>query len=438
MKRTLLLIAGVCLIAACSTPQKETLPATNGNTVNQTAQLEFQGTQPDYQWVQLGEDGAVIARAIFGQSGLSCPSIETTDKGGTKSSVAMQARAQTMPDNFNIMVCEATLAASNLQSATLAGKNLTLPNKSPKRIVVIGDTGCRVKGNDVQNCNDNPDYGDDWNFVETAKDAAALKPDLVVHVGDYIYRESECSVPEKCGGSPVGDKWATWEVDFFKPAEVLLESVPWVFTRGNHESCQREFRGWFLFLDPRALTGTTFSQCTATSAPFNVTLDNLNLLVLDSSNEGDLNEYNQNAVENLKGSAPVWLVTHVPIYGISHYGNMQPSGDLQNAIKNSTVKFLVSGHIHFFEMLLFKDTPPQMISGGGATELDHPVSEKDFNDGLNELGAIGKDKNDPDKPASEIVDKFTFAYVDDQTDKWKITVMDQDGAKEKATYTIMK
>jgi Calcineurin-like phosphoesterase len=438
MKRMLLAIAAICLIAACSPTLKETPPATNGNTELQTAQPEVEAAAPDYQWVQLGDGGATIIRAIFTKRG-HCPSIDTTGKDGKKASVAMQARAQTMPDNFDITVCEAALSqADNLQSAVLAGRNLTLPNKSPKRVVVLGDTGCRIKGSDIQNCNNDPKYGDQWHFVKTAQDAARLKPDLVIHVGDYIYRESECGVPEKCGGSPIGDKWATWEADFFKPADDLLESAAWVFARGNHESCQREFRGWFLFLDPRPLTGTSFSQCAATSAPFNVTLDNLDLLVLDSSNEGDLNKYNRNAIENLKGSNPVWLVTHVPVYGISHYGNMKPSGDLQDAIKNSTVKFLVSGHIHFFEMLLFNDLPPQMISGGGATELDHPVSEKKFNDGLTELGAIGKDQNDPGKTASEIVDKFTFAYIDVESDKWKITVIDQDGTKEKATYAVMK
>jgi hypothetical protein len=79
-----------------------------------------------------------------------------------------------------------------------------------------------------------------------------------------------------------------------------------------------------------------------------------------------------------------------------------------------------------------------MIAGGGATELDPKVTDEQFNQGLGIIGATGKDKNDPNKPASEVIDKFTFSYIDDETDKWKITVMDQDGTKEKATYTVMK
>ena len=35
--------------------------------------------------------------------------------------------------------------------------------------------------------------------------AAAQKPDLVIHVGDYYYRETPCPAGEaKCAGSPFG------------------------------------------------------------------------------------------------------------------------------------------------------------------------------------------------------------------------------------------
>ena len=111
---------------------------------------------------------------------------------------------------------------------------------------------------------------------------------------------------------------------------------------------------------------------------------------------------------------------------------------MKDAIKNSTVRFLVSGHIHLFEMLLFSDRPPQMIAGGGATELDPKVTDDQFKQGLSLIGATGKDKTDPNKPASEVIDKFTFSYIDVESGSWKITVMDQDGKLEKATYTIKK
>ena len=58
----------------------------------------------------------------------------------------------------------------------------------PQRIVVLGDTGCRLKGAALQACNDPAQ----WPFPQLAAAAASLKPDLVIHVGDYLYRESAC------------------------------------------------------------------------------------------------------------------------------------------------------------------------------------------------------------------------------------------------------
>ena len=80
---------------------------------------------------------------------------------------------------------------------------------------------------------------------------AALAPDLVVHVGDFHYREAGCRPFNKgCEGSPHGDVWPVWEEDFFKPARPLLKAAPFVMVRGNHEECERGGKGWSLALDP--------------------------------------------------------------------------------------------------------------------------------------------------------------------------------------------
>ena len=56
---------------------------------------------------------------------------------------------------------------------------------------------------------------------------AAAKPDLVIHVGDYVYRESACPPRDQgCKGSPYGDDWATWKADFFAPAAPALLAAP--------------------------------------------------------------------------------------------------------------------------------------------------------------------------------------------------------------------
>ena len=77
-------------------------------------------------------------------------------------------------------------------------------------------------------------------FAALATAAAALKPDLVIHLGDYLYRETPCPASfAGCAGSPYGDNWAAWNADFFVPGAPLLAAAPWIVIRGNHEDCAR-------------------------------------------------------------------------------------------------------------------------------------------------------------------------------------------------------
>ena len=106
------------------------------------------------------------------------------------------------------------------RAASVQGKPLALPHNDPARIVVIGDTGCRIKAGKVQDCND----PEKWPFQRVASGAAQSKPDLVIHVGDYLYREEPCPPNQQasCGGTAAGDTWAAWQADFFEPARDLL------------------------------------------------------------------------------------------------------------------------------------------------------------------------------------------------------------------------
>lgn len=436
MKQTMFavtLVTWIGLIVACSPQQQQTPPQP------QPELLPAKTAAPDYQWVQLGEEGAVIVRAIFKQSGQNCTNIDTIDNNGNTAPVAMTLRAAAMPDNFAVTVCEATLAsADKLKSATLGGKTLTLPIKSPKRIVVIGDTGCRVSTSEQQNCNDNPHVPESdaakWLFTTTVESALKLQPDLVIHVGDYIYREAACVHPDRCGESSYGDNWATWEVDFFSPANQLLAAVPWVFARGNHESCpSREWRGWYLFLDPHSLANNSWTGCAPTqerSGPFQVPLDGLDLLVMDTAPDNSgLNDY-QAALQKHTGSSPAWFITHRPFWGIGNGFKSKPTSGVIPAVQKANVKFLVSGHLHSFEMIQFanNNSPPQMIAGGGATELDSPIQPAYFDQTIKEFNA--------DINNSEFLHKFTFVIVEPQSDGWHITVIDEDGSTEMRKFVI--
>lgn len=84
-----------------------------------------------------------------------------------------------------------------------------MPSPVIRRIVVIGDTGCRLKASEsaYQACNDSEAYP----FATVAAHAAAWHLDLVIHVGDYLYRANPCPPGRSgCVGSPWGYGWDSW------------------------------------------------------------------------------------------------------------------------------------------------------------------------------------------------------------------------------------
>jgi hypothetical protein len=239
-------------------------------------------------WVELtGPNGSnglsgnvAIARAVTEATAADgganpCPTI--TISGGTPVQMNLRATATTSlalrsvntppakPALFPVSSCEYQLPSS-ATSAVVAGQSLPLPKANPTKIVVLGDTGCRLQnGNGTQSCNDpNPDGTDTpYPFAAVAALAAAQHPDLVLHVGDYAYRDNPCPAGQgyNCGGSPWGFGWDTWEADLFTPGAPLLAAAPWIMTRGNHEQCNRAGQGWYRFLDTNPFDTTDVHTC---------------------------------------------------------------------------------------------------------------------------------------------------------------------------------
>jgi hypothetical protein len=160
-------------------------------------------------YVVLGSQGSLARGILTGAA--QCPAI----KIGT-ASTPMSVRAK--PDTgsnpaFPVLVCEA-LIAPNASSASIEGQVLSLPNTSLKAIAVFGDTGCRLKASKKMLRNEADDDQEPgtfqdcdkqskWPFSRLSNTLAALKPDLVIHVGDYPYRESPCPKGEQgCKDSP--------------------------------------------------------------------------------------------------------------------------------------------------------------------------------------------------------------------------------------------
>ncbi len=372
-------------------------------------------------WVQMAPGGWSEARAVV--HGAKCPDA-VIDRANTP----MRLRAPPTPQFANLL-CAVTLP-KGARNASILGHALPLPDFAPHRIMVIGDTGCRIKGWTVQACNDPAK----WPFPHIAQVAAKLKPDLVIHVGDYLYRESACpSGNRACAGSPSGDNWASWQADFFAPAAPLLAAAPFVFVRGNHEECARSGKGWLRLLGP--LPDDPKAPCTDHVAPWDVPMGGLTLAVMDDAHAPDpvapgdlvtLYRADLAAVSKM-APAPVWLAMHRPIRGVVELGfGMVVGGNRTMMAAQSdggipdNVSLLLSGHIHTFEAINYqKDAPPQIIAGEGGDLLDQ--APRDLSGRT--VGAL--------KISSGLsLPGYGFLLLTRDADRWSVEVMTADGARE--------
>jgi hypothetical protein len=337
-------------------------------------------------------DGAQVRAVAQGEA---CPALEVDGKARP---MTLRAGAD---EAFANRICQARLP-TGARRAAIEGQALPLPKARPRRLVILGDSGCRLKGAVFQDCND-PAAG--WPFAKVAALAAAQKPDLVIHVGDYYYRETPCPAGlAVCAGSPFGDRWPTWKAELFDPAAGLLHAAPWVFARGNHEDCARGGKGWFRLLDaaPRP------EACpSGHSATFTVPIGGVRLAVIDTADGVD-NKVDPALEATLEadlkaipaGKTPVWLVTHRPIWATSRKGD-QLVDAITNANERAAIHALglkagglgqmelgLVGHIHNFTSLDFgAGRPGQLIVGTGGdvqdpSDLSPPATGKVTIDGL--------------------------------------------------------
>jgi len=316
-------------------------------------------------WVQ-AVAGGYEARLITDAP--ACPKLMIDGR-----SRAMVERAAPSSD-FPNRVCAAK-APIGARRLAIGRVGLPAPRARPRRLVILGDSGCRMKGLSFQHCND----PSGWPFARVAALAAARKPDLVIHVGDYYYREKPCPDGNAaCAGSPYGDHWPTWRAEVFNPAAPLLAAAPWVFVRGNHEDCERGGRGWFRQLDAAPAART----CPAESDTFTVRLDGVRLMVVDSADAEDMTAPADTVAAFARRwpatgvGAPAWIVTHRPVWDTLRLGGLL-SDSVVNATERAAVKgrdltgvqMILSGHVHNFTSLSFGAVRPvQLIVGTGGDE----------------------------------------------------------------------
>jgi hypothetical protein len=402
MKNAIIVSVACAFLAACASGPPATEPK-GGKSPEEKS----------YAYVVLGEEGRAVARFITHAP--SCPSL-TLD--GSPVAMEVRARPETValrptlsgpaaskPSAFPVLVCEKVIPLGT-QSASVEGRTLPLPKANVARIVVLGDSGCRIKIADhiFQSCNDL----EAWPFPVVAVAASRTRPDLVLHVGDYHYRENECPAGNPgCAGSPWGYGWDAWEADFFSPAEPLLAAAPWIVVRGNHESCNRAGQGWWRFLDPRPFTPRRDCNLAADDAigdysePYSVPVGSAadadsQFVVFDSSlvriaplkpTESMYQNYRvqyERAFALAGRRAHTFLTNHHPVLGfapnpakpgVPFPGNLALQSVLATLVPNTlfpqSIDALISGHVHLFQVVSFSTgQPPQFVAGNGGDWLD--------------------------------------------------------------------
>lgn len=426
--------------------------------------------QANTAYVVLGENGKAIARLLTENA--HCPLIRfdakevRMDVRALPASLPLRPTASkpqdSKPSVFPLLTCEKTIPAGTLRAA-IGDQPLPVPAADFKRIVVIGDTGCRLKkaDNAYQACNDKDLYP----FAKVAAAAANWKPDLIVHVGDYHYRENACPEGDAgCAGSPWGYGWDAWNADFFTPAAALLKTTPWVMVRGNHESCKRAGQGWWRMMDPHPLIAGRDCNDAANddrgnySDPYTVPLGNsAQLIVMDTSNtingvipQEDIRQikyrdmYKQ--IDKLSQQADFnMLANHHPVLGFGadqdkqgkvalfpgNLGIQSVFGALNPLIFPPKVDVLLSGHVHVWEQASFASTHPSQFIAGFAGTLEDivPLPETLPTGATPAPGAVVEHM-------SSWVNGFGFMTMERQgPSQWDVKVWDTDG-KIRNTCTI--
>lgn len=393
-------LAALLVFAGCAAPPLPPAPPAS------PAQVGLQQA-----WVQAVAGPAWAVRALTADAG--CPRLVWPE-----GSAAMTQRSapgdeppppgnkepERKPTAFTLRACEAPWPGGVAQ-LQVGGVALQAPAAEAHRIVVIGDTGCRLKASDrdFQGCND----ASGWPFPRVLALALALKPDLVIHVGDYHYRESPCPADMAiCAGSPWGYGDDTWQADFFHPARALLAAAPWVFVRGNHEACARAGQGWLRYLD--AETGPARSCQPAGpgandgdfTAPFAVPLSSRSqLIVFDSSEIGSRTPPRESPAwarwrqqldqvgELARGSAQSVFVNHHPSLAFSPSLTGAPGtarSGLTPLLQDATpgrlfppgVQATLHGHIHMHQALGFASNHPvTLVIGNGGSAASGRVND---------------------------------------------------------------
>jgi hypothetical protein len=345
------------------------------------------GESDAYSWLQYGADGHPHVRVIPSDRA-ACPTV-TADGLGISMSIAVVAAP-----GFDRILCDAELPRA-ARLVAVAGQPLPLLPRRINRFIVLGNTGCRITITELQNCRD----AAAWPFARIAASIAhdLPRPDLIVHLGDYVQREVPCPAGDaRCAGSPFGDTWDSWAVDLFEPGAPLFATAPIVWVRGSREQCARNGSGWSRYLAPLAE-----SDCREHDDPVTLTFDDLRLVAIDSA-VGD-----QRLPDAADTHAPTIVLTHrVPLAELAAAHAAEPADADRTAI--------ITGQLDVFAAVPFAAAPPTIIVGTGGASLA-PAAAAALSSTFRAVAEA----------------RFGYAVFDRVADGWTMSERDPDGAEHR-------
>ena len=382
--------------------------------------ISCQGFSQDHTWIQYDNTGALVARVITENT--HCPKINIDGK-----SISMNLRTSLDDSHLKqkVIVCEYNVNENS--NVKINNKLLNLPPEKINRIAIIGDTGCEYSvfesAHQKQICD-----SENWPFKKIADKVALLSPDFVIHVGDYVYLNKHKTSEDKIKNSTM--QWNFFKKDFFDPARNLLEASPMLFVRGNHESCDLAGDGWFSFLAPGE-----FSQCKQYTPSYNLTINDLNFIMFDSSgsakgddfSEDQLQKYKEDFAKIYKNiTTNHWLLTHHPVITLKKLSDDEtflaklPAMVIEKAFKSeysNKIPVSIAGHYHVMALTERPSTNfSQLIVGNGGTRL-HQAQKDSYNI-----------TSDDGKDHSMVRVRYGYMILDRLEDHlWKATSYDLEG-----------
>ncbi len=187
------------------------------------------------------------------------------------------------------------------------------------------------------------------------------------------------------------------KVEFFNDSKKILEKVPFIFIRGNHEDCNRGGKTWSVLLD----NSINFKECSTYDNAFKIEFNNIEFYMIDSAYSQDivtLDDEGKKQIEfykeefkklfsNISSDKKNILLTHRPLFSfeLDSWKENAKTTELNLILSNSLMSlekeklnklnFIFSGHVHIGAIIKVLNEKKnlnitQVIAGNGGANLN--------------------------------------------------------------------